>query len=90
MDSPRTSEPSWYFVDDEGARISVPQEWSTAFIAVDVPPEDWDRVAARIQGVPHQPQVRRVGLSGMVVIPWERSGAGRYRVSIERGTQTAE
>lgn len=82
MDSPPTSERLWWFVDGSGLSIEAPTEWSPAFIEVDVDTEAWESVEARIQGLPAPVQVRRVGGRGVVVVPWERAPAGRFRIEV--------
>src|SRR5215216_1500022 len=87
MDSPPTSNQLWRFVDVNGAPLEAPVEWVPAFIEFAVDPPAWEEVEVRIQGVHFMGEVRRIGGHGRVVVPWDRSSAGRYRLEILVGQQ---
>jgi len=82
MASPPTSSHLWWFIDSAGNPIDRPAEWINAYVEVDVDSHEWESVEVRVQGVALSVQARKVGDRARVVVPWERSPAGRYRIEV--------
>ena len=90
MDSPPTSDGIWSFGDRDGQPIDVPAEWEVAYLLVETDTENWDHVTVYVQGQPKPVQVMLLGGMGRVVVPWERAGAGQYRIRVVVGEITDE
>jgi hypothetical protein len=76
MDSARTSKLRFRRLD--GTIATAPEEWTTGFVEVCVPPEQWTKASLSRQAVPLPLSLRQIDGQTLIVADWPRSGAGHY------------
>ena len=88
---PGDSVPLLVFHDARGLPVAVPREWEPGtLVLADVPLERWADVQVTLNGRPLAVRVERVAGVPRVTVPWDRAGAGRWRVAVRDGASLAE
>lgn len=78
------------FLDWTGTCVESPAEWSTGFVEVCLPLEEWDSIALFLHGRElNISQTRQFG-TPMLLANWERSNPGSYRLKLVHDTNVHE
>lgn len=70
------------FVDLLGQSIAEPEEWTPAFLKLDLPVEDWESARLTCNGRELPVFVQRISGSASVLTSWPRSTTGNYAVHL--------